>query len=96
VVALTALLQVATEYGVVGSRGAVAPDASSGTIGLTIAGAIDALPVPPWVLALSALALWGLLRRRGRGGGGLMFSALMIAAVIGTLVYAIARSQNVL
>jgi hypothetical protein len=95
-VPLTALLQVATEYGAVASRGAGASDASSGTVAAwSISSAIEALPFPPWVLALSAFALWGLLRRRERGSG-LLFGAVMIAAVVGTLVYMIARSQNLL
>jgi hypothetical protein len=53
------------------------------------------MPVPPWALAVCSLALWVLLRRRSRGGG-LMLGAVMIAAVVGTLVYVIARSQNLL
>jgi hypothetical protein len=94
-VPLTFLLQVATEYGAVASRGAGASDASSGTVSWTISSALDAMPVPPWALAVCSLALWVLLRRRSRGGG-LMLGAVMIAAVVGTLVYVIARSQNLL
>jgi len=94
-VPLTPLLQVATEYGGVLSQGAGAPGATSESWGATLAGAIGALPIPPWGLGLFGLALWLGLRRRDRGGG-LLFGALMIAAVVGTLVYVIARSQNVL
>jgi hypothetical protein len=94
-VPLPALLQVATEYGAVASRGAGASDASSGTVVWSITGLLEVLPFPPWVLALAALALWAVLRRRERGGG-LMLGAVMIAAVVGTLVYMIARSQDLL
>lgn len=94
-VALTALLQVATEYGAVASQGAGASDASSESFGATLAGAIGALPIPPWGLGLFGLALWVALRRRERGGG-LMLGAVLIAAMVGTLVYVIARSQNLL
>ena len=94
-VPLAALLQVATEYGAVASGGAGASDPSSGTAAWSISSAIEAVPFPPWVLALAAFALWALLRRRERGSG-LMFGAVMIAAVVGTLVYMIARSQNLL
>jgi hypothetical protein len=94
-VPLTTLLQVATEYGAVASRGAGASSGTSESFGATLAGAIDALPVPPWGLGLLGFALWLGLRRRERGGG-LMLGAVMIAAIVGALVYLIARSQYLL
>ena len=94
-IVLTALLQVATEYGTVASRGAGASDASSGSFGATLAGAVGALPIPPWGLGLFGLALWVALRRRS-GSGGLMLGAILIAAIVGTLVYLVARSQDLL